>query len=275
MVNTKHVQEAVEEIRTNITATPTTAIVLGSGLGDITQALSGKNALSYSKIPHFPQSNVTGHAGQFVSGSLGGISVFIMSGRVHAYEGYTAEEVVFPIRVLSQLGISKIVLTNAAGAINTSFYPGDLMLVKDHINMTGLNPLIGTELIGQENYFTDLTDAYDRKLQINCIQAVENTGLKLREGTYVGVLGPSFETPAEIRMMRTLGADAVGMSTVLETIAANRMGVKILGLSCITNMAAGILHKKITHSDVLLTGGQLQDKLLRLLKSFLPKASDD
>ena len=275
MVSTQHVQEAVEEIRTTITAKATTAIVLGSGLGGITQALSGKNALNYSKIPHFPKSNVTGHAGQLVSGYLDGISVFIMSGRVHAYEGYTAEEIVFPIRVLSQLGISKIVLTNAAGAINTSFHPGDLMLIKDHINMTGLNPLIGTGFIGQESYFTDLTDAYDKKLQINCIQAVENTRLKLREGTYMGVLGPSFETPAEIRMMRTLGADAVGMSTVLETIAANRMGVKVLGLSCITNMAAGILQKKITHSDVLLTGGQLQDRLLRLLKSFLPKASDD
>ena len=275
MASTQHVKEAVEEIRSSITATPTTAIILGSGLGDITQALSEKNALNYNKIPHFPKSNVTGHAGQFVSGSLDGISVFIMSGRVHAYEGYTAEEIVFPVRVLSHLGISKIVLTNAAGAVNTSFYPGDLMLINDHINMTGLNPLIGTEFIGQENYFTDLTDAYDKELQINCTQAIENTGIKLREGTYMGVLGPSFETPAEIRMMRTLGADAVGMSTVLETIAANRMGVKVLGLSCITNMAAGVLQKKITHSDVLLTGGQLQDKLLRLLKSFLPKTSDD
>jgi purine-nucleoside phosphorylase len=193
-----------------------------------------------------------------------------MAGRVHAYEGYGAEEVVFPARVLSTLGVKMLILTNAAGAVNTAFKPGELMILTDHINWTGLNPLAGPEYADLGQRFTDMTEGYHPKLVAACEQSARRIGLNMRKGVYLGLLGPSFETPAEIRMFRTLGADAVGMSTVLECIAANQMGVKVLGISCITNMAAGILPRKLDHKEVMEVGAKVKSVMEELLAEVVP-----
>jgi purine-nucleoside phosphorylase len=193
-----------------------------------------------------------------------------MAGRVHAYEGYAADEVVFPARVLGTLGVKVLVLTNAAGAVNTAFKPGELMILTDHINLTGMNPLVGPERPDLGHRFTDMTEGYHPKLVAACEASARRIGLNMRKGVYVGLLGPSFETPAEIRMFRTLGADAVGMSTVLECIAANQMGVKVLGISCLTNMAAGILPKKLDHKEVMEVGARVKSVMEELLAEVVP-----
>jgi purine-nucleoside phosphorylase len=193
-----------------------------------------------------------------------------MAGRVHAYEGYSAREVTFPVRVLGALGVKTLLVTNAAGAVNTAFRPGELMIITDHLNLTGRNPLVGPEEQSLGPRFPDMTEAYSPKLRSICENAGHQIGLRLRKGVYAGLLGPSFETPAEIRMLRTIGADAVGMSTVLEVISANQMGIKVLGISCLTNMAAGILPQKLSHQEVMETGERVRGVFLELLHEVLP-----
>lgn len=265
-----HIREAATFVGSKSKLRPTLGVVLGSGLGGFADGLSELTSLPYEEIPHFPRSSVTGHKGRLLAGTFEGVPLYVMSGRVHAYEGYPASDVVFPARVLGTLGVKTLILTNAAGAVNTAFKPGELMIISDHINLTGLNPLVGPELLELGQRFTDLSAAYDPKLAETCDQAARRIGLNLRKGVYAAFLGPSFETPAEIRMVRTLGADAVGMSTVLETIAAQQMGVRVLGISCISNMAAGILPQKINHLEVMEIGRQVQAVFTELMSSLLP-----
>lgn len=270
MTTVDNIREAATAVGSRTKLRPAIGIVLGSGLGGFADSLTGATKFPYQEIPHFPRSSVAGHQGRLVAGTFEGVPLYVMSGRVHAYEGYSAEDVVFPARVLGTLGVRTLILTNAAGAVNTAFKPGELMIITDHINLTGLNPLVGPELPELGQRFTDLSSAYDAKLVETCDQAARRIGLNLRKGVYAGLLGPSFETPAEIRMLRTLGADAVGMSTVLETIAAQQMGVRVLGISCLSNMAAGILPQKINHAEVMEIGRRVQSVFIELMTSLLP-----
>jgi purine-nucleoside phosphorylase len=266
----ERIREAVTFVGSRVRARPQVAVVLGSGLGGFADSLSAKTEIPYSQIPHFPRSSVEGHSGKLVAGTFEQAPLVVMAGRVHAYEGYSAEEVVFPVRVLATLGVKMLVLTNAAGAINTAFRPGELMILTDHVNFTGMNPLVGPQYPDLGQRFTDMTEGYHPKLIAACEQSARRIGLNMRKGVYAGLLGPSFETPAEIRMFRTLGADAVGMSTVLESIAANQMGVKVLGISCITNMAAGILPKKLDHKEVMEVGAKVKSVMEELLAEVVP-----
>ncbi len=270
MNTVEKIREAVAYVGSRIRARPQVAVVLGSGLGGFVESLSSRAAIPYSEIPHFPRSSVEGHSGSLVAGTFQSVPLFVMAGRVHAYEGYTAEEVVFPVRVLGTLGVKTLVLTNAAGAVNTAFKPGELMILTDHVNFTGLNPLVGGEYADLGHRFTDMTEGYHGKLVAACEGSARRIGLNMRKGVYLGLLGPSFETPAEIRMFRTLGVDAVGMSTVLECIAANQMGVKVLGISCITNMAAGILPRKLDHKEVMEVGARVKSVIEELLAELVP-----
>jgi purine-nucleoside phosphorylase len=270
MTPIEKIREAVTFVGKSLRSRPQVAVVLGSGLGGFAESLSDRSAIAYSTIPHFPRASVEGHSGSLVAGTFHDVPVFVMAGRVHAYEGYGAEEIVFPVRVLGTLGVKTLVLTNAAGAVNTAFRPGELMIVTDHINLTGMNPLVGREYAELGQRFTDMSEAYHPKLVAACEQSSRRIGLSMRKGVYVGLLGPSFETPAEIRAFRTLGADAVGMSTVLECIAANQMGMKVLGISCLTNMAAGILPKKLDHREVMEVGARVKSVLEELLAEVIP-----
>lgn len=270
MNTVEKIREASTYVGSRVRAKPQVAVVLGSGLGGFAESLSNRTAIPFSAIPHFPHSSVQGHSGSLIAGTFQGVPLFVMAGRVHAYEGYGAEEVVFPARVLSTLGVKMLILTNAAGAVNTAFKPGELMILTDHINWTGLNPLAGPEYADLGQRFTDMTEGYHPKLVAACEQSARRIGLNMRKGVYLGLLGPSFETPAEIRMFRTLGADAVGMSTVLECIAANQMGVKVLGISCITNMAAGILPRKLDHKEVMEVGAKVKSVMEELLAEVVP-----
>ncbi len=267
---TQQVREASEAMSHGTKHRPTLALVLGSGLGAFARELSSAQTIPYDEIPHFPRSTVAGHAGRMVIGKFAGTTLLVMSGRVHAYEGYSAREVAFPVRVLGSLGIKTLVVTNAAGAVNKAFKPGDLMIITDHLNLTAKNPLVGPDEPELGPRFPDMTEAYSPKLKKICEDAAYRIGLNMRKGVYAGLLGPSYETPAEIRMLRTLGADAVGMSTVLEVIAANQMDIKVLGISCMTNMAAGILPTKLDHREVMQTGERVRDVILELLREVVP-----
>jgi purine-nucleoside phosphorylase len=264
------IQEAARFVAGKTKHRPALALILGSGLGAFERELSSAEMIAYTDIPHFPHSTVPGHAGRIVLGRFTGIPLCVMSGRVHAYEAYSAQEVAFPVRVLGSLGVTTLLVTNAAGAVNTAFRPGELMVITDHLNLTGMNPLIGPEEKELGPRFPDMTEAYTPKLQALCQSAALRIGLNIRKGVYAGLLGPSYETPAEIRMLRTLGADAVGMSTVIEVIAANQTGMKVLGISCMTNMAAGILPRKLEHREVMETGERLRGVLLELLRELVP-----
>lgn len=262
-------QEAAGFLRREWGEAPETALVLGSGLGDFIEDLPDRQSISYTRIPHFPQSTVVGHSGRLTRASHAGQSFCAMQGRIHFYEGQAPSEVVLPVRVLSLWGVSRFVITNAAGAVNTSYQPGDLMLIRDHINLLGDNPLCGPNLDELGERFPDMTHAYDpqqRRLARQCAGALS---LKVQEGVYAAVLGPSYETPAEIRMLRAIGADAVGMSTVPETIALNHLNKSVLGISCITNMAAGILEEKMRHEDVLETTARVKKEFAALLLRIL------
>ncbi len=254
-------------------AAPKVGIILGSGLGAFADALSGATAIPYSELPNFPLSGVPGHAGRLVMGSLGGEPIVAMQGRVHYYEGYSAQEVAFPARVLCAMGIKALVVTNAAGGINLNFQVGDLMAITDHLNLAGYNPLIGPNDPNLGPRFPDMSAAYDPKLRELLRQSASATGVAMREGIYACLSGPSYETPAEIRMLRTLGADAVGMSTVPEVIAAAHMGVRVAGISCITNLAAGIGAHKLSHEEVAETATRVRGTFQRLLERFLPEAA--
>lgn len=239
-------------------------VILGSGLGFFADTLEDCTETPYSQIPGWPVSTAIGHAGKLVTGKLENTSVIVAAGRAHLYEGYTAQQVAYPIRELARRGVTSLVITNAAGGVNVSYKPGDLVLISDHINLLGANPLTGPE-------FIDMSEAYSSAYRAIAAEAGIGLGLNLQEGVYAAVPGPSYETPAEIRYLRNIGADLVGMSTVPEVIAANHMGIRVLGISCVTNMAAGILPQKLKHSEVLETGERVKDTLAALLRSVIPR----
>ena len=247
------------------------AVVLGSGLGGYVDALQDAKKLPYADIPGFPVSTVPGHAGCWWVGTLHGKRVYMMQGRFHSYEGYDQQTVTLPIRVMAKLGVKTLIVTNAAGGVNTSYEPGDLMLITDFINLTGKNPLTGPNLDEFGPRFPDMSRAYDRDLQKLAVETAEKLGIKLQQGIYCWLNGPSFETPAEIRMTRILGADAVGMSTVPETIVARHSDIKVLGFSCITNMAAGILDQPLSEQEVLDAAAAAREQFSALVLNCLKK----
>ncbi len=246
-------------------------VVLGSGLGAFADALEDRLETPYAQIPGWPASTAIGHAGKLVTGRIENTPVVVLAGRAHLYEGYTAAQVVFGIRELARRGVRSVVLTNAAGAINLSYRPGDLVLIADHINLLGANPLCGPNDDSLGPRFPDMSEAYAADLRALAKAAAREQGIELQEGVYAAMPGPSYETPAEIRFLRIIGADLVGMSTVPETIAANHLGMKVLAISCVTNMAAGILPRKLDHREVLETGERVRGALAALLKSIVPR----
>ncbi len=243
-------QHCYECVRRKTDFVPKAAIVLGSGLGDYAETIRVEGELSYSEIQGFPVSTVPGHEGKFIFGYVDRVPVVCMKGRVHFYEGYPISDVVLPVRLMRLMGAEILVLTNAAGGVNTSFHAGDLMMIRDHISVFAPNPLIGPNIDELGTRFPDMSGVYDRSLQNAIVSAAAENGIFLQEGVYVQLTGPSFESPAEIRMLRALGCDAVGMSTVVEAIAANHMGMKICGISCICNLAAGMTVNPLTHREV-------------------------
>jgi purine-nucleoside phosphorylase len=246
-------------------------IVLGSGLGAFADVLEDRFETAYSEIAGWPPSTAVGHAGKLVTGRIGPTEVIVLSGRAHLYEGYTAAQVIFGIRELGRRGVRRLVLTNAAGGINLNFHPGELVLISDHINLLGVNPLTGLNDESLGPRFPDMSEVYSHKYRELAKREGEKLGLALQEGVYAGLHGPSYETPAEIRFLRTIGADLVGMSTVPEAIAAVHLGMKVLAISCVTNMAAGILPQKLVHEEVLETGARVRDTLVRLLTAVVPQ----
>ncbi|MHB1391775.1 MAG: purine-nucleoside phosphorylase [Clostridia bacterium] len=263
------INEARDYIVDKVWFTPEIALILGSGLGEMAEEAEKKIIIDYKDIPNFPVSTVQGHKGRLVFGTIRGRKVVFMQGRFHYYEGYKMEDVVFPVWVFKALGVEKLIVTNAAGGVNLGFNPGDLMLIKDHINYTNNNPLIGPNLEAFGPRFPDMSEAYSKELaDLVRVSASEND-IKLQEGTYVFLSGPSYETPAEIRACRILGADAVGMSTVPEVVAANHCGIKTAGISCITNMAAGILDQPLNHKEVMETADRVKEKFSKLIKSVI------
>jgi purine-nucleoside phosphorylase len=261
--------DTVEFIRARCSLKPVLGFILGSGLGVYADSFRNRVVIPFSELPHFPISTVAGHSGNLIFGNSEGIPAVALQGRVHLYEGYSISEVAFPARILGSLGIRQLFVTNAAGGINTAFRPGDLMMITDHINLMGSNPLVGPNEEELGPRFPDMSEAYDPTLRGIALEVAREQGIDLRQGVYIGLPGPSFETPAEIRMFRTLGADAVGMSTVPEVIVANHMGIRVLGISCITNMAAGILPQKLTHEEVMDTTERASAKFQSLLKGIV------
>ena len=266
-------EAAVAHVRGRSKLRPVVGLVLGSGLGAFAQSLGGASRIPYGEIPHFPTATAIGHRGELVMGTSGDTPIAVMNGRVHYYEGYSASEVVFPVRVLGRLGVKVLIMTNAAGSVNVNYKPGELMIITDHINYMGINPLIGPNEDPLGPRFFDMSDAYDVKLQEVAERACSKVGMTVRRGVYIAFNGPSYETPAEIKMARALGADAVGMSTVPETIAARHMGMRVLGLSCITNMAAGVLKKKLDHREVLEVAEKVKAGLLDVLGRVIGDAA--
>ena len=264
-------EHAARFIRSRADLEVRVALILGSGLGAFADELEDAESVPYAEIPGFARPTVEGHAGRLVVGRVGGVTVAAMQGRFHFYEGYTLEEVTFPVRVLALLGAKSLVLTNAAGGLNNSYEQGALILISDHLNLMGTNPLLGRNDPRFGPRFPDMTDVYDREYQEAAIAEAREMGLELRRGIYAALSGPSYETPAEIRMLRLLGADAVGMSTVPEAIVARQMGLRVLGLSCITNMAAGVLDKPINHEEVIETGERVRETFAELLRRVIPK----
>lgn len=260
---------AAESIATRLDSKPLIGVVLGSGLGAVADSLDERVTIPYSEIPGWPMPTVEGHAGQLVVGRSGGVSAAVMQGRVHLYEGYAPWQVAFPTRVLSLLGCTSLVLTNAAGAVNQNYRPADLMLIRDHLNLQGSNPCTGANLEQFGERFFDMTEPYDARYRELALGIAAQRGVTLHEGVYAGLLGPSFETPAEIRMLAQLGADAVGMSTVPETIAANHAGMRVAGISCITNMAAGLSDAPLNHEEVMKVGAQVRDDMIGMLRDLL------
>jgi purine-nucleoside phosphorylase len=254
---------------------PRIGVVLGSGLGAFAEELEGATRVAYARIPGFPVSTVEGHAGQLVVGRTGGVPVAALAGRLHYYEGYSMDEVTFPVRVLGRMGIAALVITNAAGGISRSYARGGLVLIRDHINFQGTNPLIGQNDARLGLRFPDMTHAYSERLRRIAQQEGRRQGMELPEGIYAAVTGPSFETPAEIRALRMLGADLVGMSTVPEVIVARQMGIEVLGISCVTNLAAGILDQPITHEEVLETGIRVRAEFTALLRGIVPRIAEE
>jgi purine-nucleoside phosphorylase len=268
-------ESAAAFLLAKITLRPKIGVVLGSGLGAFADELSDAARVPYSQIPSFPRSTAIGHAGQMVIGKSGDVPVAAMQGRVHLYEGYSAEQVAFPVRVLGRMGVKALIITNAAGGINTKYKQGALVVISDHINLQGQNPLVGAndERFGPR--FPDMTQAYWKPYREMALQAARKLGKTVHEGVYAGLLGPSYETPAEIRYLRTIGADLVGMSTVAEVIAARHMGIKVLAISCVTNMAAGILDQPLDHQEVLDTTERVKGDFVGLLRPVIAGIAED
>jgi purine-nucleoside phosphorylase len=262
-----------EFIRTRLggRAVPSIGVILGSGLGRLADEREDAVAVPYAEIPHFPVSTVTGHAGRLVVGSLAGTPIVALQGRFHLYEGYGPGEVVFPIRTLARLGVKALVITNAAGGINRSWKAGDLMVIADHLNLTGQNPLAGPHDDRLGPRFPDMSEAYSQAFRTLANEAARDVDLVLREGVYCVLSGPSYETPAEVRMLQKIGADAVGMSTIPEVVACRQMGIKVLGISLISNLAAGISTVPLTHSEVIETGERVAADFVRLIRAVVPK----
>jgi purine-nucleoside phosphorylase len=265
---------AAQFVESQSSLRPKIAVVLGSGLGGFANSLSRAVRIPYREIPGFPAATAIGHAGELVVGTMSadgrGTDVMVMSGRSHLYEGYTARQVTSGIRLFHELGLRRVVLTNAAGGINLDFAEGALVLISDHINLQGVNPLVGPD-DGLGPRFPDMTEAYSLELREMARETAAEIGIRLYEGIYAAVLGPSYETPAEIRYLKSIGADLVGMSTVAETIAANHLGMEVLGISCVTNLAAGLGAGKLHHEEVLATGRRVSGTFLKLLAALLPK----
>ena len=277
----EQVSEAAAFLRGKLAGlTPRVGIVLGSGLGAVADAVENPVLIPYQAIPSFPHSTVEGHSGRIVAGPLGGTPVIVMQGRVHFYEGYTPAQVTFPMRVLGALGVHTVVLTNAAGGIQEGYEIGQLVALSDHINLMGWNPLTGPNeprfacLPGAGLRFFDMTEAYSKRLRQIAKRAAEEEGFDLQEGIYLATPGPSFETPAEIRMFRTLGATLVGMSTVPETIVARHMGIEVLGISCVTNLAAGLSATQLSHAEVFEAGRKVEHRLAGLLQRLVPRIAN-
>lgn len=267
------IEKAVECVKSQTDFEPQIGIILGSGLNSLAEKIENPFYIDYKDIPYFPVSTAPGHKGRFVFGLLNGKKVVCMQGRFHYYEGYSTEQIIMPIRVMKLLGIEALIVTNAAGGINLGFSVGDIMMITDHINLTGTNPLIGKndERFGPR--FPDMSFTYTPEMQSLAKECAKNTGVELKEGVYLGLTGPSYETPAEIRAFRTLGADTVGMSTVFEIIAAAHCGLKILAFSLVTNMASGVLKKKLSEQEVLeigtLKGEQMQSLIAEIVEKYV------
>jgi purine-nucleoside phosphorylase len=266
-------EEAAQYIFSQTALRPKIALVLGSGLGAFADEFSHSAKIPYAQIPHFPQSTAIGHAGQLVLGNVDHIAVAGMQGRVHLYEGYSVHDVAFPIRVFARMGVKAIILTNAAGGIKREFTQGTLVVIKDHLNLQGANPLTGPN---EERFgvrFPDMTTPYDKRFREMAVGEGNRKGISLHEGVYAALAGPSYETPAEIRYLRSIGADLVGMSTVPEVIAARHSGIRVLGISCVTNAAAGILDQPLNHNEVLETAERVKGQFISLLKMIIPRIS--
>jgi len=266
-------EHAARTIRARINIDPRVALVLGSGLGGLADEFQEAVAIPYDEIPGFVTSTAQGHAGRLVAGKLENVPVVAMQGRVHYYEGYSLQEVTFPVRTFKLLGIRTLILTNAAGGINVEFNQGALMVISDHLNLMGVNPLIGPNDESFGPRFPDMSEVYSRELQELVVEEAKAMGVEVRRGVYAALSGPSYETPAEIHMFRNFGADAVGMSTVPEAIVARHMGMEVVGISCITNMAAGISDQPINHQEVMETGNRVKETFAALLRRVIVKAS--
>jgi purine-nucleoside phosphorylase len=268
-MNSERILESVSYIKSRINKMPKVGIILGSGLGEMAETLEDIVVIKYSEVPNLPESTVKGHKGQFVFGKLQGKDVVMMQGRFHYYEGNKMEDIVLPVYIMKYLGVETLVVTNAAGGVNLEFKPGDLMLIKDHVNLAFNNPLIGKNDDNIGARFPDMSAAYDKELINLANRAAETLKIDIKEGTYFMFTGPTYETPAEIKMTRILGGDAVGMSTVPEVIAARHGNIKVLGISCITNMAAGILDKGLNHEEVIEVSNMVKDKFISLINEFV------
>ena len=263
--------DAANYIRQQCSLQPQIALVLGSGLGSFASELAEPTVIHYAQIPHFPQTGAEGHAGNLVIGKLGDVPVAAMQGRVHLYEGHSLQRVTLPMRVFACMGIKAALLTNAAGGISSRFKQGCLVVLKDHINLQGSNPLIGPNVARFGPRFPDMTEAYAKDYRAMAMEEGKRVGIDIFEGVYAAVTGPSYETPAEIHYLRTIGADTVGMSTVPEVIVARHCGMKVLAISCVTNMAAGMVDRPLTHEEVLETGEKVKTKFVALLRAVLPR----
>ncbi len=268
-------ETAAQTVLQRTSLRPRIGLVLGSGLGGFADSLTNATKIPYTEIPAFPRSTAIGHAGQLVIGNSGAVPVAAMQGRVHLYEGYSPQEVIFPMRVFGRMGIRAVILTNAAGGINLNFQQGALVLIRDHINLQGSNPLVGPNDDRFGVRFPDLSHAYAKEYRAAAQEEATRLGMTLHEGVYAALLGPSYETPAEINHLRTIGADLVGMSTAFEVIAARHMGIKVLAISCVTNMAAGILDQPLSHQEVLETGERVRTTFEALLRAVLPRIEKD
>ena len=268
-------EAAAQSVLQRCTLRPRIGLILGSGLGAFADSLTDSTRIPFAEIPAFPLSTAIGHTGQMVIGMAGTVPVAAMQGRVHLYEGYSPQQVAFPMRVFGRMGIRAVIVTNAAGGINLTYKQGALVLISDHINLQGNNPLAGPNNDRFGPRFPDMTHAYEKSYRELARAEARNLGMTLHEGVYAALLGPSYETPAEIQYLRTIGADLVGMSTVFEVLAARHMGIKVLAISCVTNMAAGILDQPLSHQEVLETGERVKTSFEALLRAVLPRIESD